>query len=477
MSVSFAIDAKLLSTSIHDARDDITIQTLSLTAFPLVVQSKDCFFLPLGCNRWITSNNTISFHLREDSRFEDGTVVLAEHYVATWNEIVSNRNHPLFDVTRMLGKLYVVSQFRLEFWLRSPQLLNESICLLSSSYMSPLHPTNRLLAAGAYRLASVAGHQWSFVANQKNPLWQQNLEGAIEKLNAILIQNHLSAVEAFSSGAIALTCDTQFPVDGFKRWERSGFLCEGRSRVFISLLPDALPFPEEREFWDLLKQVVSLQDLSMELGNVVTPFSQTLSQDLSKEEYENLLSDWKARISKQGRIAITVAYDDFYPNLEILKLLRTRLSCFGIDILPEQDDYYAPWRKCHLRLRLWSPQLQSRFGLFLAIERNLCLPKGSPERRLLLEQALSPSSLQQIPGNSVLIGKGGDFTQKLQASVLGMHLFSLRNVSLRESTLNHGQFRPGFIWKREPKEAHDAATFSEFNHTILPVSGTGPSIV
>jgi len=467
VSVNFAIDAKLLANCIHDARDDLTIQTFSLTAFPLFTKSDDSI-VPLGGQCVSVSGQTITIELNRDIKFEDGTSVVAQHYLSAWQEIQSTPSHPLFDIAGILGRLSADGDWQLKFQLRSPHFRQEAFVLLASPFLSPLHPRHRSASAGVYRLLESTERKWTFCANPHNPLWKKNTGILCEQLNALLIENHETAINKFFTGEISLTCDTQFPAGGLEAWSDSDFLFAGQSRIFISILPDTLPLPNELPLWKLLKAEVPLSELSTELGNVVTPFCSSAPET----ERERVIEEWRTHRRANGQVQLTVAYDDFYPNLEILELVQRRLENYGIELLPLKDDYYSPWRQCHLRLRLWSPQLPTRFGLYLALERGLTLPKHSKLRRKLLEQSLSSNPLQRNPNFPVIDTERDDFSQSLQAATDGIHLFLLRNACLRDSNLNHGQFRPGFIWKRESKAAWPVGEFSQHSSFLLPVSGS-----
>lgn len=460
----FAVDVKLDADHIHGARDDISLRTLSLTACPLFVRTP-CGVAPLAVAETAIDGTQVRLRLRPGLRYQDGLPVRAEDYQRTYDRILKDPTHPASGAARLIGRLLTVGPETLVFALRHPLFLSQVEALLSIPSFSPEHPGDRGLSAGAYVLASANGERWTFVRNPHAPFGAPS-DGrmAVDHLEALLVPCHLEAVRLFEAGALELTCDTQFPAGGLIRWGGTPFLWEGEGRIGVSLDLDAAATPLVRDpmFWSLLRRSVSLGEMAADLGGCVVPFVHcnggregltplqppTSSDAACGASNAWLAPRWAELLQRHGSGAVRlgVAYDPFFPNLAMVEALSGVLEPFGVRLDPEEDDYVAPWRRCPLRLRLWSTPLETALGLYLAREPSLRKDLASHLRHAFLAESLA-APVQQMSLDRVWLNSplGPGFSGFAEAT-LGAPLFVLRNASLRQPGLDHGGFAPGHVW-------------------------------
>lgn len=252
---------------------------------------------------------------------------------------------------------------------------------LSLINFSPRHLADCQLSAGPYQLTTTTDKSIQLSKNPFFCLFQS--EDCIDVLEYCLIEEDKDG-SAFFDNRIQVSCDTALSLVQIPKFQAHPDYHKGEELHAIILSPGNLftqiPLQQLHQFTKLLdrKRIAKLYSNSliplyswMQLYQI--PFDKEVESDLLKETIE----------LPQDKMTLQIAYEDFYPNLELLEHIAEDLDELNLSIKPIKENYGHWYSDCHLRLEL--RKIPKQNPMLLVRSDISRLAKESPYRQQLLK--------------------------------------------------------------------------------------------
>lgn len=407
------IDEMPIQLRPHFFSDYSAYQVLSLTALPLT-RFRNGRLEPLAATRWSRSECQLSysFSLRDDLAWNNGDTVDALDYVRGIQAVLQS---PQARFSRILSDLRpgdaaisVETKNELRFHLKQPNEFFPE--LLSLICFSPLHRSDNMLCAGAYFIEE---HSRNSVHLAKNTNFKPKSPNTIPRIHFRLIEDSESFdLPSVLNGTAHRSCSTAFPYRKYNnlapRVKRSSL---NMAMLFsIGNLATIQDIPH-------LKSAASLIDknsISADLYDILRPIETYL--DLFDAPHNgNSVASPSMLFPPNSEEAwqLTIAYEDYFPNRQILEHVRNQLLAHSIEVHLEKEEYGSREADCHLRFEIRQCPLPSPY-LFLKSECSAILKTLDQKEASIVKQAFRD---YQVTGSGHSLLKLAELVSEHQISI------------------------------------------------------------
>lgn len=368
-SVVVYLDAPPISRSIHQLTDYSSYLIYSLCAMPLVrLHPTENSIQPLAAKSWnITENYSVyEFILHDNLYWANGEKVNPMDYYSAINFILTDKTSRfrsmLIDVIGyneiITGATDILSGMEcdkniIRFRLGKPNVFFP-MCL-SLPIFSPLHKSEQKLFCGAYSITETTNYNVELTRNKYFELDKHN-----KPINTIKFTHQVDAsdpfaLDAFKQGTIDVTSDTSFPYDKYAQYaHQKSIIQEYHVDISCILSENKNVSPDltkliihgiNRE--NIVKKLHGIPEISCSYHHL---FDRKNSSDIDYLYSKEIALEYSSKIDSS--MEITIAYEDFYPNLEILSLIEEQLREFGVRFKFLVEEYGARNISSHYRLEL-----------------------------------------------------------------------------------------------------------------------------
>lgn len=377
--INIIIDAKPLRHDINFINDYISLLIFSPLSCPLFIyDSESKSIVKYACKEYNCSDDgkTHIFKIKDDLFWSNGEKVTIYDYYESFLRIMSEFSHLsilLKDVVNLQSYMLKNINFsEVGFHIEGDALifrLNKSnykfYKILSKVNFSPIKKINSCdnyskynlnLFAGAFYLNKKDDYTYSLSRNKYHFNYIPNNDSSI---NFIISNDKYNDLELYSSNQIDLTCNTMFPYEKIKCSMNLSTFYSSPSNISMYLL-----FRNTCLSMNLRKAIMYLIDtenIRLKFFKALTPTTDFFINNNSylSNEYSTLynqklgiayLNKYKIESNKH-EVNLSILYDDFYPNKEILTCIQKQLQKYKINLILIEDDYYFP-DSIHSDLRL-----------------------------------------------------------------------------------------------------------------------------
>ena len=436
--ISIFIDENPIHLELSKYSDYSAQQILSLCALPLVHFNEDKLET-LAAESWSTNDNFTEFHftLKNNLRWSDGLPVSSKNYLDSFRKVLENPNNRFSKVLNDLvknEKAILIGDNKISFYLRQsnshfPELLS-LICF--SPYREDAIETN--ISAGAYFISEKTTD--SFYLRQ-NPYFQTTNE-SLSAVNTIqfvrLPLGESFGLKYFTESKIQRTCDTAFPYHLKDEYKDS--LIEKDEKLLMLFTAGNRYTEHNKDIYQNFFNSIDKTKISKQLFNVLQPRNSILEL-FGKNPNKPKPSSENIRFKKD---LIHIAYENYYPNIEVLELVKAQFQERNLRISFVEEEYGSRSANCHLRLEIRQSPLPSPF-LFL---RSWVSNRVFAEQSGLFKEALGLFSKYQVNKDSQALI---DLDNLLRKDLTSYPLFQIPSLYLQDPILStNNTFQPGHMW-------------------------------
>lgn len=441
-------DTLSISPDLHHLSDYAGFQFYGITALPLTsFNSETRLIEPLGACAWSHSDDCRewTFALANKYRWSDGSPVTGQDYKRGILHVLAS---PTARFRLLFSELRNFSRFQkaecssdalglslkgdqLHFSFDQPQALLPEI--LSLPLLSPMHSSNPALSAGPYQKISSTRLERNahFVAPD------QQIVSSIE----FSTPSNLEGVDpygfrAFGRGDLDLTCDTLFPASEISKYRASPEFFMRHGGLFAALTLGSLAAEIDPELRRMLSQLIQPAELSAALDSSFRPIS----------GYEGNLAAARSSVSCSKSALLKIAFEEFYPNREIILGLAKQWRDFGIEIELCPEAYGSRSQACHLRFEIRQSPIGDPYLLYRAESKSASFKRLSSRWSEYCQLFLSYQASADLNARRLL---GGAMEQLLKEEGIVIPLLSIPSLYLKAPTLRHHHFQPGKLWSHQ----------------------------
>lgn len=344
--VNIAVDVFPYTQNIWSVSDYSGEQIYSKLALPLF-RYLDGSVQPYAAEYYQQYANKVVIFLKENLFWSNGDKVTSHDYARAIHHILHNENNRyqklLLSVIRHPNGVEVTEDHAL--------VLNTSwydpfvIHYLSLINFSPMHISVPNLHAGPYELKNKSDKYYEL---EENPFFPEGKnEWWVRNINYKLLPTDPEA-SAYHRGEIHVSCDTSLNLHSYRKSLRNSDFHKGNDTLVMLLSPGNkfkdLPF----DILNLVRYAIDREEISALYDCMLEPVESWLS--LYKENFYRC--DSTPPFRQLSSVKIDVAFEDFYPNKEILQQLAVQLSKYNI-YLDLHEDKYGCWiNDCHFRFEI-----------------------------------------------------------------------------------------------------------------------------
>lgn len=356
-SATVYLDAPPLSRSIHQLTDYSSYLMYNLCALPLLkFDEAENNIQPLAAKNWKISKNAtfFEFFLRDDLYWSNGEKVNAMDYCRAFHFILKDRKNRfrnmLSDIigydTFIRQNSSALAGIRAEgntlgFHLEKPNYF--FLSYLSLLIFSPLHAEHSHLFCGAYYL-----HQRDdFCLKLKQNPWFK-IDEKPESIETITFVHEFNAADpfalnAFNKGDIDVTSDTAFPYEQYREYaQKESIMKTWQTGISCTLSENK---NTSVELTRLMIHGINRTKIIHALHNIPEINSGYYNlYDISEDTFDPLY-DRDLAFSLVSEIKnpaeISIAYENYYPNREILEGIAEQLSPLGLRFKFLEEAYGA----------------------------------------------------------------------------------------------------------------------------------------
>lgn len=257
------------------------------------------------------------------------------------------------------------------------------------------------------------------------------------------------AFSDFNRGELNLTCNTMFSYDRIAQLVSSPTFHMEPTKIFMALVKDSSI--EEKALPAVLTTVNSLinrAEISNAFSRGLRPATFLYPRNKTSDKNTYLFDDDPPlEVSGDAHFKgnLSVVYNEYFPNFEVLKALNKSLTKNGIFCKFVRDDFLNPTKRGDLRLVLVSSATGHPLEYFLPYSSTISAYAGPDTRDQFLDilkemvKCRSPARLKALSKNATEL--------LVQESIL-LPLFEVRSLYLKDESLEHYGFLPGKIWHR-----------------------------
>lgn len=168
-----------------------------------------------------------------------------------------------------------------------------------------------------------------------------------KEVNYILVPQDPNA-QTYHQGKVHVSCDTALNLNIYRRSLRKADFHKGDGTLVMLLSPGNKFHELPTRVLQLVGRIVDRAKISTSYDHSLTPLKSWLV--LYQQDYYECYFSPAKKLSSS--IIIDVAFEDFYPNKDILECIREQLSPYNI-ILNFHEDEYGKWiSDCHFRFEI-----------------------------------------------------------------------------------------------------------------------------
>lgn len=315
---------------------------------------------PFATSSFEIQDNKITINLRNDIYWNTGQRVVAGDYVRAIKFICRdhlNIHRILFDdiynyhlfaskESNSIG-VYALNEQTILFELKYKNPF--FIYYLSNLAISPLHEYDDNAFAGPYGIKSYDNLRYVLSRNKFFNFNEYNKY--YDEIEFLLARDGLD-IDLFKCNKVHITSDTSLKFDEYSnaRENRNFYENISDNYTLIMLLSAGSKYIEmSDDIKSIIFNVINRQEICTKLNNIPIPvysFMDTHNQP-NLNKVSKLLN--KTRIS--------VSYENFYPNEDVVKLIAEQLEPYNIELDLYIDEYMEKKAETHLRLEIRTSML------------------------------------------------------------------------------------------------------------------------
>lgn len=278
---------------------------LNAVSDPLFIyDSKSNKYKCNACKKYLIKGKKMIIYLRNDLFFYDGKKVTAKDYIDAIKENLSKINSMKNNIKSVICEN---EKIEIQMKYQDKNILSK----LSCYFFSP-------------HLTSTSGRYFIYKITDKDILLKPNVyyrNKAKNDLKYIKLKTYQEDQKAFERKIVDISNNTFFNLNSNnKNNEKSG--------IIISLELSTKIKIEDRE---LIVKSINKNNLISKLGNAYY-----LKNDFSFENYSNYKFKRKINYHKK---TIVLMYNDFYPNYEITKSIKSELESNNYQVILKEETY------------------------------------------------------------------------------------------------------------------------------------------
>ncbi len=278
---------------------------LNAVSDPLFIyDSKSNKYKCNACKKYLIKGKKMIIYLRNDLFFYDGKKVTAKDYIDAIKENLSKINSMKNNIKSVICEN---EKIEIQMKYQDKNILSK----LSCYFFSP-------------HLTSTSGRYFIYKITDKDILLKPNVyyrNKAKNDLKYIKLKTYQEDQKAFERKIVDISNNTFFNLNSNnKNNEKSG--------IIISLELSTKIKIEDRE---LIVKSINKNNLISKLGNAYY-----LKNDFSFENYSNYKFKRKINYHKK---TIVLMYNDFYPNYEIAKSIKSELESNNYQVILKEETY------------------------------------------------------------------------------------------------------------------------------------------
>lgn len=278
---------------------------LNAVSDPLFIyDSKSNKYKCNACKKYLIKGKKMIIYLRNDLFFYDGKKVTAKDYIDAIKENLSKINSMKNNIKSVICEN---EKIEIQMKYQDKNILSK----LSCYFFSP-------------HLTSTSGRYFIYKITDKDILLKPNVyyrNKAKNDLKYIKLKTYQEDQKAFERKIVDISNNTFFNLNSNnKNNEKSG--------IIISLELSTKIKIEDRE---LIVKSINKNNLISKLGNAYY-----LKNDFSVENYSNYKFKRKINYHKK---TIVLMYNDFYPNYEIAKSIKSELESNNYQVILKEETY------------------------------------------------------------------------------------------------------------------------------------------
>lgn len=429
--ISVLLDEKPLSLDLLEATDYCALQVLSLCALPLTKEtSKE--IIPLGAESWKVnkSNTQFTFKISKIHRWENGSEITGYQYENSFRTILNKKN---FRFKKLLNDLsantnaIISTRDSITFNLRQANAHFPNI--LSLACFSPL--SNKKLFAGPYSLEKDSDN----IQLKRNPFFPTKSKAVVERIRFEILKDKANfEIDRVLNNQLDRSCDTAFPYHRINE-NRENLINTPEQLIALLSLGNLASKPDIKTFRQLATKI-DKKFISDKLFGALKPI--TSYGDVFGLKKLNAPLPSALSISRKE---IVLAYENYYPNLEICQSIAAEWKKLGIKVNLKEEAYGSRSLDCHLRFEIRQSPLKSPFLFFRSEVSNTKFYKFSEK----FSDALKLFSKYQISNDREALEKLNTLLSKEGCS---FPLFEIPALVLQNKKLaEDNSFKPGQLWR------------------------------
>lgn len=355
--VTIATDAFPYEAVLHRVSDYSGEQIYAKLALPLFVEKEKKVTYLAAANHSVGSDSkSLRIKIREDLFWSNGEQVVAEDYVRAVKFLCrdhKNRFKTLFSDLENYGDFVshrsdcmgveFIDRYTLIFFLKYPH--RNFIDFLTILVVSPLHYKDASLTAGPYYLDFQSENVYRL---KKNPHFKLDTKENCFNLVSYKLCSDDKEGDSFWQNQVDVTCNTGLDYQYFDSVCKNRFFYNSDHDLIMILSPgkqfDEIP----KSVKSILSNVVDREKICAQFCNIPTPAHSYLS---NYYEISDLLNKNEVTPLKDPYF-LTIAFENFYPNKEIIDELSRQLEAYNI-YLVSLEDAYGHWKSTsHIRLEI-----------------------------------------------------------------------------------------------------------------------------
>lgn len=400
-SIRMALDSMPLSRNHATCSDHSGLQVFALTTLPLV-HSEGAEIDParlLAAREYAVTPDARRhrFVLRSDLKWSNGERLSAAQFAQRLRHVL--HHSPMSFAKFWLRNVEQVSDDGETLTIHCKQPRPRLAQWLSMSLFSPSPPPrgDAQAACGRYVI-----REWSksSIALEPNPGWPDHDASDPRPVSFVRVKKPQANVHMFEQMQLDVTADTAFPYELVpKSLDRKPDFFVTRPGVFAAITFEGpLQGPNAISVRKSILEHVNGVECSRRLGGVLLPcrsFERSIIRPLlpvahprtaeldARAACENIsvtTSITPDRVS-EGRRALRLAYDDYYPNREICRIVQQQLATAGISTTLVEDCYESPSQEAELRLKLFRGLRPGPLGIYYGLIFESVLWRHESARR------------------------------------------------------------------------------------------------
>ena len=335
--MNFSLDAFPINKSILENNDYNGQMLFSSISDPLFRFNGNTI-VPYACKQYYVSKDgkKHSFILRDDLFFSDGKKVTATDYLNSINYLL----HSETPLALLLSNISSLSADKLSLKINLKRSDFQFYKILSRINFTPCRKRK---TSGLYEIQSYKNDKIRLIPNTFN----RNFRKDLHNLTFLLITDSKTELRLFEKNKLDFTSNTSFRHTYLEKYINKIQKYPNFITMSLTFINKNLLHPKYLKLRRTILSSINRTKIADLFNNMFSPtdnyFIDSNKNDLHIPKKNNLNQN------------ITIGYDDFYPNKEILDIIKQQLAECGINITLIKDDFYKPKYNYDIKLSLSFP--------------------------------------------------------------------------------------------------------------------------